>query len=259
MPLLSKALSLAQKRAEESGVELSLVIEDLSSGEKRCLKENMVHSSASVIKVPLMMAVLEDAGKDFLLTEKISLDKINAVAFSVVTEIGEGIYTINEYLSWMIMESCNASTNVLIDLVGMERVNRIFSDLAMEQTILQRKMMDVEARKAGKDNLTSAQDMATILRKIYHREYFSEAACERGLQLMKKCRSDGLLLRYLTDPPVFAHKSGGLDEVSHDVGIFFRKKDLLVSAMSTNISSEENDPKRTTLLGHLGRWLLKEE
>lgn len=259
MYCLTSALDLAKERADNSDVELSLVMEDLSGQEKVCLNETRVHSSASIIKLPLMMAVLEDLGKDFVLSDKISLDKENSVAFSVVSEMGEGVYSIYEYLNWMMMESCNASTNVLIDLVGMDRVNRIFTDLSMEQTLLQRKMMDTEARKAGRDNVTTAEDMAKILRKIYYRQYFKEEACEQGLQLMKKCRSDQLLLRYLTDPPVFAHKSGGLDEVSHDIGIFFGKRDLLVCALSTNVSKEENDPKRTTLLGHLGRWLLKEE
>lgn len=254
----SEVIHRAEQRATKSDLLLSLWIEDLGSKESAHLNVNSPHSSASLIKVPIMMAVLEEAGKSFSLEEKIKLSASNTVDFSVVSEIGEENYTIEEYLRWMMMESCNASTNVLIDLIGLKSVNRIFSDLAMDNTILQRKMMNVEARKSGRDNFTSAEDMAKLFKALYHREYFSEEAAMKGLKLMEKCRSYQLLQRYLPDSPPFAHKTGGLEHVSHDVGIFLGKNNLLVCALCTQSTGEENDPRRTSLLGHIGRWLFKE-
>ena len=249
----------AEQMAKERKITLSLVLEELTSGQQVVLADHMAHSSASTIKVPLMMAVLEEEGRGFSFSDVIELSSENAVDFSVVVEMEEGSYTVKEYLQWMMLESCNASTNVLIDLVGWDRVNRIFNDLGMTETVLQRKMMDTEARAKVIDNMTCASDMATLLRAIYRREYFKEDPCQRAIELMKRCRDTRLLKRFLPRNIEFAHKTGGLDEVSHDVGIFFAKKDILVAAMTTSAPGEEMQEMREKIIGHIGRWLLKEE
>lgn len=252
--MFSEIIKEAQEQASRDQVQLSLFIKDLDRGEVFTLNENQVHSSASIIKIPIMMAVLDKGGLDKYLPLK---DK-NMADFSVVTKIGESSYTVEEYLSWMMIESCNASTNVLIDYVGIDSVNRIFSNLDMKKTVLGRKMMDFEAREAGKDNLATAKDMALLLEAIYLEDYFGSENSKKALEIMKSCRSFNLLPRYYPFPVSFAHKTGGLDEVSHDVGIFFGKKNLLVSALSTSESDRENDPRRTHLLGLLGRRIIEE-
>lgn len=241
--------------AESEGVELSLVVKELSGKGAFTYAADRIHSSASIIKIPIMMAVLEDLD----LSTYIKLSDENRVDFSVVSEMGYEGYSLEEYLLWMMMESCNASTNVLIDLVGFDRVNRIFKDLGMKDTVLARKMMDTKARKEGRDNFTSAQDMAILMESLYRGSYFKKETCEKGLEIMKRCRSYDLLPRYLVETGEFAHKTGGLNEVSHDVGIFFGKEDILVCALTTSESDSENDPRRTRLLGLLGRSLMKKE
>ncbi len=257
---MKQTLNVAQKMAAERDITLSLFVEDLKSGGSIQFQEELVHSGASTIKTPLMMAVLEEEGRGFTFSDLVELSETNKVDSSVVTQIGEGKYTISEYLQWMMLESCNASTNVLIDLVGYERVNRIFDELHMPGSILQRKMMDVEARARGVDNTTTAKDMASLLRTIYRREYFKEASCEAAIALMKRCRDARLLKRFLPQDLPFAHKTGGLDEVSHDTGIFFGKdRDVLMCALTTSVSGSEIKLLREQTIGHIGRWLLKEE
>lgn len=243
-----------QDLAAKKGVELSLFIKDLDTGDEFSFNERMVHSSASIIKIPIMMAVLAKGGLDDFLF----LKDENKVDFSVVTEIGEASYTTQEYLSWMMIESCNASTNVLIDHVGFDSVNKIFEGLAMEDTVLGRKMMDFEARKAGRDNFTTAKDMALLLEAIYLEDFFGSGNSKKAIEIMKGCRSFNLLPRYHPYPIPFAHKTGGLDEVSHDVGILFGKRNLLVCALTTSESDSEDDPRRTHLLGQLGRRIIEE-
>lgn len=255
---MNQALILAEDMADRHKISLSLVIEDLQGAERVSLKEDLVHSSASTIKIPLMLAVMEEEGRAFSFSDVIELKEEQAVDFSVVTQIGERRYSVLEYLQWMMLESCNASTNVLIDLVGYNRVNRIFDDLEMKETRLRRKMMDMEARKKGVDNTTSARDMATLLQKMYKKEYFSASTCSKGLSLMKRCRDKKLLKRFIPQELSFAHKSGGLDEVSHDAGIFFGENDLLVCAFATSKKGTRNTLLREQTIGHIGRCLFKE-
>lgn len=253
-----RVIQRAEELSERWGVELALVMEDLDEGSFAEFHADRSFFSASTIKIPLMMAVLQEEGKTFEFCERLPLSNENRVDFSVVTQIGQGDYSIEEYLDWMMIESCNASTNVLIDRVGADKVNRIFEDLKMEKSVLQRKMMDVQARLKGNDNFTSAKDMAILLRSIYRREYFEEESCRKAIEIMKRCRDFDLLLRYLPRAPVFAHKTGGLDEVNHDVGIFYGKTAVLVSAFTQSDNHVERDSKRVSMLGHIGRWLWEE-
>jgi len=63
--------------------------------------------------------------------------------------------------------SDNAATNVLIDRLGMENVNALLDSLALHNTKLRRKMMDVKAATEGRENISTPQDMLTLLEKIY--------------------------------------------------------------------------------------------
>ncbi|MDO4792606.1 MAG: serine hydrolase [Filifactor alocis] len=255
---LENILERVKKRSEEKALEFSLVIEDLATGEGVRLNADKVHLSASTIKIPVMMTILEQEGKEFSLDDRLKLTDENKVDFSVVTEIGREEYTIGEYMTWMMTESCNASTNVLIDLAGYGAVRQTIERAGMTNTLLQRKMMDVEARRQGRDNLTTAEDMAKLIKAMYFAQGFDKKACIQGLELMKQCRNRNLLLRYIPEPVEFAHKSGGLDEVSHDVGIFLHRSPIVVTALVTNSVYEEENIDRVCALGHLGRDLWEE-
>jgi beta-lactamase class A len=62
--------------------------------------------------------------------------------------------------------SDNDAANVVACMVGFERVNALADELGMTATRMQRLMMDAEAAKAGRDNLTSAGDLARLLEAL---------------------------------------------------------------------------------------------
>ncbi len=74
----------------------------------------------------------------------------------------------------MIIISDNTATNALIELLGYEEINKMAEFLNCKNTVLQRKMMDFEAAKLGKENLTTPMDMALIMEKIYNKSILSE-------------------------------------------------------------------------------------
>ena len=54
----------------------------------------------------------------------------------------------------MIISSDNTACNVLIDILGMDNINSTIKSLNMNNTILERKMMDYKSIEAGKNNYT---------------------------------------------------------------------------------------------------------
>ena len=52
--------------------------------------------------------------------------------------------------------SDNDATNIVLSFVGLDKVNALAEELGLPATRMRRRMMDVEAREAGRENTTSA-------------------------------------------------------------------------------------------------------
>ncbi len=73
--------------------------------------------------------------------------------------MGDGLpLTVKDVGYLMICLSDNTATNILIDYIGMDKINECIKEKGFTGTVLGRKMMDAEARKAGKDNFTTPKD-----------------------------------------------------------------------------------------------------
>ena len=74
--------------------------------------------------------------------------------------------TNHDLATFMIGVSDNGATNVLIERVGMERVNARLDALGLRETRLRRKMMDVAAARAGRENTATPRELASLLSKL---------------------------------------------------------------------------------------------
>ncbi|KOS64221.1 serine hydrolase [Lysinibacillus agricola] len=209
-------------------------------------------SSASLIKVPILLAVL-----NYLESNNKSIEQEIKIApeewgdFSVISEQHLEQCTIYELLVWMIIKSDNTATNVLIDFLGMEALNQYFRQIGLLQTTIQRKMMDFERLAKDLDNTTSARDMALLFSRIYRKDLLSSAFSELTLDILSRQRVHESLKRYLVDDVKLAHKTGGLDTVDHDVGIVYNNsRDYLIGVFVTEVTN--NDDARQ-LIGRLSK------
>lgn len=177
--------------------------------------------SASVIKVPILLAALEQVQRGALaLDTLIAVPQQEILSDTHVFVFGSRAYTLRELLTWMIVNSDNTATNVLIENLGMDCINAYIARMGLAQTHLARKMLDWPAVAAGKNNYTSAQDMAVLFDALYAHTILSPMLCDTALDILKQQRSFELLLRYIWQPVPVAHKTGGLDHLCHDVGVF---------------------------------------
>src|SRR5581483_5477490 len=76
--------------------------------------------------------------------------------------------TLRDLATMMVAVSDNSATNVLIDRLGMGNVNTMLDTLGLKYTRLRRKMMDLEAAKQGRENISTPREMMTLLDAIYH-------------------------------------------------------------------------------------------
>jgi beta-lactamase class A len=208
-------------------------------------------ASASLIKVPIALAWvhLERLGQVDR-RELCDLDgepQVEGAGFSWLLRHRRPPY--QDVLLMMLSLSDNLCTNALIARAGMERLNRVFQDgLGLKSTQLQRKMMDVDARTAGRENWIGAADAVRLYQLI--RELAPE---ERAwLEPMLLANQDtSLLLRDVPrDSLAFYHKTGSLPGVLNDWG-YTRERELF---LLTNGVEDEDGVNR--VFGEMGRMLV---
>ena len=113
-----------EKLIWDSNENISILIKDLSSGnEIYNLNSTEKLVSASTIKVPIMLAIFEEVKSGKVnLNDTILVTKNDILDDKEVFENGENYYSINELINWMIIESDNTATNVLLKYFGMEKI-----------------------------------------------------------------------------------------------------------------------------------------
>ena len=205
--------------------DIGMLVKNLSSNEILFkYNEEKMYPSASIIKIPIMIEALSKADDlQIPLLSKIQIKDFDKVDFSIITEQNLSECTFLELITCMIINSDNTATNVLIDILGIDKINKRINSLGMKNTKLQRKMMDFEAIKEGKNNFTCLKDMLVIMEGLYRGEIINKEVCKRALDIMKNQRDNSMLKRYIVENVVLANKTGELNNLNNDVGIFYTK------------------------------------
>ena len=183
-------------------------------------KDKTVFISASLIKVPIMLCTLNE-----ICDNKISLNsKLNINSKDILNDnkcFTSGIYEykVEDLLTWMITESDNSSTNVLIKFLGLDKLNKYFKKIGLIDTKLERNMLDDEAIMQGYNNYTSLNDMYLCFKYIVNNSILDNKLCKFALSILHKQKINNQIPRYIDDIS-FAHKTGGLDFLNSDVGVF---------------------------------------
>lgn len=138
--------------------------------------------------------------------------------------------------------SDNDASNIIAGLVGFERVNALAGELGMTMTRMRRLMMDAEAAEAGRDNHTSAGDLARLLEALVDGS-LEPLVGERVLaSLALQEHLDGIA-RYLPAGAVYLGKCGDDwpdGRFAHDCALVRTKsRDAVVVVMTSDSGGYE--------------------
>ncbi|MCS7158015.1 MAG: class A beta-lactamase-related serine hydrolase [Blastocatellia bacterium] len=216
---------------------MGLVAVDLMSGERLAINENLAFPQGSAIKIPILMEVYKQAHEGrFRLTDRRRIEKAQMVGGSgILKEFGDGMSELSIYdlCVLMIVLSDNTATNMLIDLVGMENVNRTMASLGLVRTRLQRKMIDPAASARGEENLSTPAEAARLMEILYRGEFVSREVCEQILAILKKPKRTAVSSGLPSEVPV-ASKPGGIPGVSTEWAIVYLKERPYVLVIMEN-------------------------
>ena len=178
--------------------------------------------SASTIKVLIMARLFERlAAGELKPGQLVTVPKTAKIPGGIIYELDAETYTLKDLITLMIALSDNTATNILIDLAGFDQTNALARKLGLPQTRLQRKMLDFAAAKAGRQNYTSADDMTRLFDLIAQGRVVSPEASAAMIDVLKRQQDNHSFKRYLSEDLVVAHKSGWLDGLELESGVFF--------------------------------------
>ncbi|MFH1995600.1 MAG: serine hydrolase [Candidatus Omnitrophota bacterium] len=228
--------------------EAGVIIRDLGSGWEIAIGDDTTFPSASVVKIPIMAACFYAVKKgDLDLGETITLKGAHKVLGSGVLKAkpsGEK-YSVKELIRLMIAESDNTATNILIDRLGFDYLNDMFREMGLEDTNIDRKMMDFEKRRKGIENYTSAKDIALLLDRMYRGKLIDRETSDQCIEFLKEQRSKNRIPAKLPPDIPVAHKTGLERGICHDAGIVFTPKgDLLICVLTKHTDRSSRQAKK---------------
>jgi beta-lactamase class A len=184
-----------QRVADEYAGVVGIRVVDLTDSTAIGVNDTLVFPQGSAIKIPILLELFRRAdGRPALLRERQPVTAATRTggsgALSNFTDGGSQLS--NEDLAiLMITLSDNTATNMLIDLLGMDAVNRTLAGLGLTQTRLQRKMIRPEAMRRGEENISTPREAAEIMARLSRCALpVSAASCARMRQILELDKSE---------------------------------------------------------------------
>ena len=229
---------------------LGAAIEDLSTGQKFLLRADSVFPQASSIKIAVLAELYHQAqlsaqgtsGKAKL-TDLYTIRTADLVADSdIMGGLTPGVtqLTNRDLATMMVAVSDNAATNVLIDRLGIEDVNALLDSLGLYNTRLRRKMMDIKAAAEGRENISTPEEMLTLLEKIYQGKVLNKEMTADFCKMLSTHKAS-FIPRDLPDGLQISNKSGELEAVRSDSGVvFLQNRPYIICVMTTYLTRERD-------------------
>ena len=131
----------------------------------------------------------------------------------VLQELGDHVtLTWHDLAAMMMGWSDNEATNLLIDKVGMDAVNRRLDALRLPGVRLRRKMMDLDAARAGRENVGTPAEMRRLAETVFTGPGLSPERA-RDMRALAAMPKDSPFRKVLPDNLVILDKPGELEGV----------------------------------------------
>lgn len=207
---------------------------NLATGEEVAINAGLRFPTASMIKIMILFEMLRACARgEAELGERITLrreDRTLGSGLLMDFDAGANL-TLRDLAVMMMAISDNTATNVLIDRLGKDAINRAIREAGMADTEL-RHRIDFDLLRASAENLavTTPRDFVRFFTALRRGELLPEALVEELLRIMRIQKYIEPMRKLLPfnpydaefgrDPKVWvASKTGGLDGVRCEGGL----------------------------------------
>jgi beta-lactamase class A len=229
---------------------MGIFLKDLTSGETFAVNADTVFPQASSIKIPILIELMRQAQAGKLnLSEGVEIHRASLVTGSGVLQFfseGGSTISLRDLATLMVVLSDNSATNLIIDRVGMENVNTMLDGLGLNKTRLARKMIDIAAEQADRENRSTPRQMATLVESLNAGKLLDAEHTKMTLEILEYPKDSPLRAGV---PPTItvAEKPGSLNGAQCDSGIVFLEGRPYVISVMTTFNPTDGDTAVTSV------------
>ncbi|HEV3486857.1 MAG TPA: serine hydrolase [Vicinamibacterales bacterium] len=218
------------------GAVVGVAFRDLAGTDELFLNADESFHAASTMKVAVMIETFRqiDAGhlrpeQGILLVNQFgsivdgtpySLDPADDSDSSLYARVGERV-PVRELIDRMITRSSNLATNAVIALIGAANANATAHRLGATRMQVLRGVEDSKAYEAGRNNTTTARDLAALLTALERGEAASRASTDSMRSILLRQEFNDRIPAGLPEGTRVAHKTGEITAVAHDAAIVY--------------------------------------
>ena len=233
---LENELNAYIEKVKSDGIatDVAVYLRVLNSGPWIGVHEDMNFAPASLLKVPIMIAVLKKSESETgLLKEKIlyrpGLEPIFTQNIADTAQMKTGsYYTVEELIERSITYSDNDANEMLFAVAGENHITKVMEDIGLSLT-----------GKKPSDDIVSVKTYSSFFRLLYNGTYLNRELSEKALFILSKTNFKMGLPKYLPAGIVVAHKFGerGLAGTNmkqlHDCGIVYLNRNPYLICVMT--------------------------
>lgn len=241
--------------AKQKGT-FALAYKDLQTGEEILINEKTNFHAASTMKTPVLIEAYKQAaaGKFKIMDPILVKNEFKSIVDGSLYSLNPGddsdsvLYTkigtklpVYDLLYLMIIKSSNLATNIIIDLVGAQQVNKTMREMGAKDIQVLRGVEDSKAFQKGMNNTTTAYDQMLIFNQMAKGETVNKKSSEAIVKILLDQAFNDIIPAQLPKNVKVAHKTGWITGIHHDAGIVFlpdgRKYTLVL--LSKEVSDEK--------------------
>lgn len=212
--MLNQLQTLCQAFADQPGDIAVIVRSATDPNLSVAINETRAFPSASLVKVAIACAAIDDTSLDLGQTLPVSdLDETFYCSILRVFEATDKL-TLKALIGLMLIVSDNPATTAILDVVGMDKVNDWLQTHRLTETNIGIGFEDTALGAPLRANLTTARDCLRVLQLV---------AGEPRYAPIKHFLANNLrnerIPKWLPDDAVIAHKTGTLNGLCHDIAL----------------------------------------
>jgi beta-lactamase class A len=193
-----------------------IFIQDINTGTWSGLNERDKFSPASLLKIPIMIAILKKVdNKELSLEDKVKIEQENADPLygELYQKVGTEM-TINDLLTQMIVYSDNTAKNTLKEQLSLSEIDAVFVHVGIPDPYL-----------TSSDQKVSPRDYLRLFKALYYSTFISAPLSQKALELTTDIKQEQLISKGVPSNVKVAHKFGIIEnELLSDCGIVYHKK-----------------------------------
>ena len=235
---------LEQHLAINQGYTCSVYVKFLTPSSEPIIINSQRIRAASMMKIFVMAEAFRQA-KDGLIRmdeEFVVSREVKVGGSGSLQGVPDGTHrTMRNLIELMITESDNTATNIIIDRLSMESIKKLIAGFGFKDTLLQRKMMDMQSIKNGSENYTSVKDLGVMFEKIYNGKCIGREEDAAMISILLQQQDNDKIPALLSSNIQVAHKTGELDGAFHDGGIVYNDGQIyIICIMTEGVKDPEN-------------------